>query len=441
MRRLSPTLLTLALLGTAAPAPAADDPRAIIRRAIQAQGGEAVLGYKAASFLKAKGKVYHDSVPGGISLITDHRDQGDGRMQSVMQVDRGGATVEVRVIVNNRDGWRAVNDTVHEFTAEEKVEASARRHCSRVVDLVPLLRDKGFTLTPLGESKVDGSPALGVKAAYKAQPDHLLYFDRKTGLLIKASSRGLLQNGKQGTREFVFGDYRRLDPGASDRRLLEKAKVAAAGPALLDFVRGHVVPPARRQQVRALIRRLGDDSFEAREKAAADLVARGTAAIPLLRAATRDKDLEVARRARECLAQIASQGKAHVLGAAVRLLAQQPPPGSAAVLLDLLPGADEAVAAEVRATLYHLAHRDAKPVPVLVKALKDKDPVRRAAAAAALGKDGGAYASLPGRRVYLPGLQYALKATLYEDGTKRVELEVLDVQFFNRFDDKLFAKP
>jgi hypothetical protein len=126
--------------------------------------------------------------------------------------------------------------------------------------------------------------------------------------------------------------------------------------------------------------------------------------------------------------------------AAIRLIAVRQPAGAAKVLLNCLPGADEALAREIRSALYAVALRDGKPEPALVKALEDKDPVRRAAAAAVLGKDGGAFLRQP-RRLVVSGVKMSFKTTAYTDGHKSMELFVEDVQLFNAFDDKDFAQP
>jgi hypothetical protein len=76
-----------------------------------------------------------------------------------------------------------------------------------------------------------------------------------------------------------------------------------------------------------------------------------------------------------------------------------------------------------------------------VRALDDPDPVRQAAAAAALGRDGGAYARLPGRRLYLTGLKLPMKTVTWSDGKKLSERETVGVDYFNEFDDSVFARP
>jgi HEAT repeat protein len=220
---------------------------------------------------------------------------------------------------------------------------------------------------------------------------------------------------------------------------LQEAKVRCTGPALLEYLRSRIPEPARLEKARALVKKLGDDAFAVREKATADLTALGPVALPLLRMAAKDKDPEVSRRAVQCLQQIGEEGSKNAVAAAVRLAAVRRPEGTAGVLLDLLPGADEALTAEIKAALFALAP-DGKPDGVLVRALEDRDPARRGAAAAVLGKDGGAYRKEV-RRVYGRLPKWPMKIALYVDGKMQMEMETLEIEFFTRFADKEFARP
>jgi HEAT repeat protein len=166
------------------------------------------------------------------------------------------------------------------------------------------------------------------------------------------------------------------------------------------------------------------------------------AAVPALQKAVRSTDPEIRRRARVALKRIQQKFSPATTIAAVHLLALQRPAGAASALLDYLPTAPEAVAREVRAALYHLGNGGSRPDPVLLATLKDANPARRAAAEAALGKDGGAYARLPNRRVFRPEVRRPRKViVLLDKGTTRLELQVQEQRFYNRFDDKLFARP
>jgi hypothetical protein len=174
-------------------------------------------------------------------------------------------------------------------------------------------------------------------------------------------------------------------PEDPDERTVAAARVGLDGPALLDFFRKRTLSDADQERLATTVRRLGADSFQARQKASAELIAAGRLALPFLRAAVKDPDAEISLRAERCLKQIEGGEDNHVASAAVRLLARRKPPQTIRVLLAYLPFAgNEDVAGEVQTTLNAVAWRDGKPAEVLVKALTDKLVVKRAAAAEAL---------------------------------------------------------
>ena len=178
------------------------------------------------------------------------------------------------------------------------------------------------------------------------------------------------------------------------------------------------------------------------EKATKDLIAIGPAAVPRLREAAEKGETEVKRRAKQCLQAIGDQADEKPLFAAVRLVGWRKPGWAAEVLLDWASRlADDPLGREVRAALAAVAVLDGKPAEVLVKALDDKDPSRRAVAAAVLGKDGGAAEKKPGRRLFITGLKFPMKAEQHLDRVKSLEREYTEIEFFNRFDDSLFARP
>jgi hypothetical protein len=211
------------------------------------------------------------------------------------------------------------------------------------------------------------------------------------------------------------------DSTAADEQILKAARVGTDGPALLEFFRKRTITDAVREKIQGLIRQLGDDSFEVREKATAALIDAGSPALPALRVAARDADLEISRRAQECLRQIVEKGTATALpAAAARLLAVRKPAGATEVLLGYLASADNATGAEeVRNALAALAVRDGQPDRALVEALTDRLAIRRAAAAEALCR-GNAVAAYPAVRKLLadPDAGVRLQAALGLAGAK-----------------------
>jgi HEAT repeat protein len=173
-------------------------------------------------------------------------------------------------------------------------------------------------------------------------------------------------------------------------RVLNEAKIATDGPSLLAYIKKRTVPETDRDKLRTLVQKLGDDEFQVRKKAFADLQAAGQAAEAVLREALQSDDPEIATSATTLLEKLASGSSSAIMAAAARVLADRKPAGAVAVLLAYLPLAanDDAVQEAFRNTLVAVGVKGGKADDALVAAAKDKHAVRRAVAAFVLGKAG-----------------------------------------------------
>jgi hypothetical protein len=220
----------------------------------------------------------------------------------------------------------------------------------------------------------------------------------------------------------VAGPAAEPDPQrAQDEQTLRDAHLAVEGPALLTFFRERTLTETQQARLIDLIKKLGDDDFDVREKASAELVKAGRMAVPLLRPAQRDKDAEVARRAADCLRDIEEGHETVLVAAAARVLAARNPDGAAAVLLAYLPSApDETVEEAALAALAAVGLRDGKADAAVIAALKDKEAVRRAGAASVVGRAGAAQrkAALPLLEDAEPRVRFAAASALVRAGEK-----------------------
>jgi hypothetical protein len=419
------------------------NPRAVIERAVKAVGGVEKVKQPQAVYRKLKGTV---SIVEKSALTADSFTEAGGRHRLTMHWQQGGTAISVITVSDGKNHWMRYNDQTLELDDQAQASMKQSRYADRVTNLVALLKDKSYALSLLPEVKVEGQAAVGVKVESKGQPAIHLYFDKASGFLVKAIHTKMIVAAKKesATLAIVYQDYQEeeANPARAEEETLKKAKLPADSASLLKYLRKQTLSAANQEELKALVRQLGDRSFRVRQKASAALLARGAAALPFLRQALGDADLEIARRAKKCFRQIKQGTGLGVITSTVRLLGLRKPQGAAQVLLDYVPCAtNETVANEVQAALWRLASSSGKPDPVLVEALKSKDPERRDAASAALGRDGGAYLKQPGRRCYIPGLKGARKLVYYQDGKKIIELETTEVQFFNKFDAKMFAKP
>jgi HEAT repeat protein len=170
---------------------------------------------------------------------------------------------------------------------------------------------------------------------------------------------------------------------------------------LLDEVRKRTVTEARRQKCEDLIKQLGDADFAVREKAQAEVKAMGSLIVPLLRNATKNSDLEIRNRARDCLSIMERDKNLPLSPITPRLIALRKPAGAAEALLAYVPYADEEMALpEVQLALNTVAFKNGKPEPAVVRGLSDPQGARRAAAAEAL--------CLGGDRAHLPAIRKML---------------------------------
>jgi HEAT repeat protein len=159
------------------------------------------------------------------------------------------------------------------------------------------------------------------------------------------------------------------------------------GGAPLEEIRKRTLTDDTRGKALALLKKLGDESFNVRETAQNDLEAMGVAVIPILRQNARDPDPEISARCRKCLEDLEKKKALPISAVAIRLLALRKPKGSAEALLAYVPSAeDEAITTEVQTALNAVAYPEGKPDPVLLAALEDKTAMRRASAGEALAQ-------------------------------------------------------
>lgn len=175
----------------------------------------------------------------------------------------------------------------------------------------------------------------------------------------------------------------------SDEAALKSANLSPTGPAVVEFFRKRAQPKVERETLVALIGKLSEKDATIRDRAAADLVSYGPAAVPLLREAANDlDDADRGVRARACLQSIEGPSGTSLSIAAARILAATRPDDAAGALLDFLPYAeDDQTVEEVSRALEVVGYlKDGKPDPALLKAIKDEVPIRRAAAAEVLSR-------------------------------------------------------
>lgn len=199
------------LAGGAARADDAADVKAVLDKAIAAHGGaDNLTKYKAVN-MQIKGKLL-GVIGDSVDFTGDIASQLPDRLRFEMSLTVMGTDVKITQVVKGDKGWAAVNGMVMELSKEQMAEAKEQMYVSRVTRLVAL-RDKAYKLSPLGEAKVEGKDAVGVRVEHKDRRDVSLYFDKKTGLLLKTETRGKdpMMGDKEFTAETFYDDYKKVD--------------------------------------------------------------------------------------------------------------------------------------------------------------------------------------------------------------------------------------
>ena len=253
-----------------------------------------------------------------------------------------------------------------------------------------------------------GRETIAIADAAMLRPSLQQYADANkitNGLITRKQFQDFMQSMMQRMQKGGFGGVNGIDAGAPSTQGSQNAEMSPNAPeeetlraaglktdadALLEFFRQCAQPKAEMDQLLALARQLGDANAQIRASAAAKLIAIGPWAVPALRHVGNELDNELAsKQARRCLPWVEGPRSKEVPIAAAKLLAVRRPAGAAAVLLAVLPLADdEAVVDALKAALSSVAASPGETDPALLAALQDPLPLRRAVAAEVLARSG-----------------------------------------------------
>jgi hypothetical protein len=207
------TTLTVAFLSTllmTSPAGNPPDPRAIIARALQAHGGEANLVKYPAVIMKGSGTFY--GTGDGVNYAGEWAIHSPTQNRFSLESKVMDMSFKVLRVITGDKGWIKINDeAAKDLTKAELDEEREQMYVGWVTKLVAL-KDKSFMLAPLGEAKVGGKPAVGVRVSRPGRRDVNLFFDKTTGLLVKSEARvkDLRTGDKEYTQETFYDGYKSI---------------------------------------------------------------------------------------------------------------------------------------------------------------------------------------------------------------------------------------
>ncbi|APW61488.1 outer membrane lipoprotein-sorting protein [Paludisphaera borealis] len=203
----APAASALLLFGMTGPSKA-DDAKAveILDKAVKALGGEEKLAKIQAASWKAEGKL---TVNGGEGKFnTSVTFQGDDRIHIDFDAEFGGNPIKGSTIVNGDKGWRKFNDNQQDLGADDIAREKRTLYLIVSPALPTRLKGKGFKVSADGEEKVGDKPADVLKIVGPDGKDFRLFFDKESGLPVKAVARVAGWNGEEFEQASLFSDYK-----------------------------------------------------------------------------------------------------------------------------------------------------------------------------------------------------------------------------------------
>jgi hypothetical protein len=186
----------------------AQEPGEIINKAIEAHGGMERLARLRADWIKMEGKLTlaDKEVPFEGETTVELPD----KFKNVVVVNGPERRFQIVQILNGDKALVTIDGQPQKLSPAAGAEMREILQLDRAVRLVPLLRDPGFELDYVGESKVNDKPVLGVRVRARGRKELRLYFDKESYLLVKTEHTLEDGNGKEIRQEGYYSDFKDL---------------------------------------------------------------------------------------------------------------------------------------------------------------------------------------------------------------------------------------
>lgn len=179
----------------------------VIKKAIEAHGGADVLNKYPAATSKMKGTltVGLSKTPfsGALAFAVP------GKIRFTIVAESGGLKTTFEQIVNGDKVVQLENGKSTTLSDTLRKELQHAPGIQEMSMLTPLLDEKKYTLERAKDMNVAGNPTYAVIVTPKAGKPVTMYFDAKSGLLVKTSRKALSPNAQEVTEDSTFSDFRK----------------------------------------------------------------------------------------------------------------------------------------------------------------------------------------------------------------------------------------
>jgi hypothetical protein len=219
MRRCLCSTLVLSLLLAGAPAARGQgEAKAILDKALKAHGGLDKINKVKAVQTKAKGTI--DVQGNMVNFTQESTVQTPDKLKETVHISIMGQQLDITTIYNGKEGWVNVRGMTINL---EGALLDAVKDAIETMTLTRLafVGGKDYELAPLGETKVNDRPAVGVKVSQKGHKDVNLYFDKETGLLSKIEHRVKdPMGGQEINEERIILEYQDIEGMKAAKKIL-----------------------------------------------------------------------------------------------------------------------------------------------------------------------------------------------------------------------------
>jgi hypothetical protein len=131
---------------------------------------------------------------------------GKDKGRAALTLEMLGQKSTVVIVLNGCEGWIKKDDTTTELDKETLAEHRRHSYAQEPALLLPFARkDREYKLAPLGEMKIMGQAAVGVRVTCDGREEVRLFFSKETSLPLRCE----WDAGKE-VHELLLSDYREV---------------------------------------------------------------------------------------------------------------------------------------------------------------------------------------------------------------------------------------
>lgn len=172
-----------------------DELKAILQKSIKAHGGADNLTKFKAGSSKMKGTMKVAGLE--FDIVAETWLRKPNQFKKVMTLEVKGKSIDMVQVFNGESFWINTMGKTQEIKDDKVIkEIREALEAEGGGSFVEFMK-KPYELSALGEMKIKGKDAVGIRVSKKGQRDISFYFDKKTHLVVKIETRGLDPTGQK----------------------------------------------------------------------------------------------------------------------------------------------------------------------------------------------------------------------------------------------------